>query len=400
MDTLDRPAAPQPRFALFSYGFRPFFLVAGVFAVAAIAAWLWVYATGRAPMPAWPPQLWHAHEMLYGFIAAAMAGFLLTAVPSWTGARGFAGVPLMVLTVAWLAGRIAFACATWLPLPVLAAGELVFIPALAALIAVPLLRARNRNTPLLLVLIVFWAVDVVFMFAVSRADVMLAGTALRAGINLVLLLVTVIGGRIVPTFTANALRAQGAISKIRSAAWLEWIVIGSMAIIIVVDVIAPYSAPAALIAALAAIAQAGRLIGWRGLRTLRQPIVWVLHGAYAWLPIGLALKAVFLLSGADWASRWLHALTVGAAATMILAVMTRAALGHTGRPLVVAKRIAVAYGLLLLAGATRVFAPALGVVPYTATVTTAGALWIAAFALYLSVYTRILVRPRVDGRPG
>ncbi|HSD73349.1 MAG TPA: NnrS family protein [Steroidobacteraceae bacterium] len=400
MATPDLPSSLRPRSALFSYGFRPFFLAAGIFAVAAIAAWLWVYATGRVPIPAWPPQLWHAHEMLYGFIGAAIAGFLLTAVPSWTGARGFAGAPLMMVTVAWLAGRIAFACATWLTLPVLAAGELIFIPALALLIAVPLLRARNRNTPLLLVLFVLWSTDVVFMFAVFHADVMLAGTALRTGINLVLLLVTVIGGRIVPSFTASALRAPGDNSGIRRAAWLERIVIGSMAVIIIVDVIAPYSAFAALIAGLAAIAQAGRLIGWRGLRTLRQPIVWVLHVAYAWLPIGLALKAVFLSSGADWASHWVHALTIGAAATMILAVMTRAALGHTGRPLVVAKRVAVAYGLLLLAAATRVFAPALGVMPYAVTVTTAGSLWIAAFGLYLSVYGPILVRPRVDGRPG
>lgn len=399
MHTPDLASSLRPRFALFSYGFRPFFLAAGIFAVAAIAAWLWVYATGRMPMPAWPPQLWHAHEMLYGFIGAAIAGFLLTAVPSWTGARGFAGAPLVLLVLAWLAGRIAFGCAPWLSLPVLAAAELIFIPVLALLIAVPLLRARNRNTPLLLVLVVFWATDVVFMLGLWRADVGLAGTALRTGINLVLLLVTVIGGRIVPTFTASALRTQGALSRIRSAAWLEWIVIGSMVVIIIVDVIAPYSSLAALIAGLAAIAQAGRLIGWQSLRTLRQPIVWVLHAAYAWLPIGLALKAVFLSSGAGWASHWVHALTIGAA-TMILAVMTRAALGHTGRPLVVAKRVAVAYGLLLLAGATRVFVPALGVVAYTATVITAGALWIFAFALYLSVYAPILVRPRVDGRPG
>jgi uncharacterized protein involved in response to NO len=400
MVTPDPASSLRPRFALFAYGFRPFFFAAGIFAVAGIAAWLWIFATARMPIPAFPPHLWHAHEMLFGFIAAAIAGFLLTAVPSWTGARGFAGAPLVILSLAWLLGRIAFACATWLPFPVLAVSELIFLPLLAALIAVPLLRARNRNTPLLLVLLIFWATDVVFMFAWSRADVMLAGTALRTGINLVLLLVTVIGGRIVPTFTANALRAQGLASTSRSVAWLEWLVIGSMALIIILDVIAPHSTFAALLAALAAIAQAARLIGWQGLRTLREPIVWVLHAAYAWLPIGLALKAVFLMSAAAWASHWTHALTIGAASTMILAVTTRAALGHTGRPLVVAKPVAIAYGLLLLAGATRVFAPALGVVSYTVTVMTAGTLWIAAFALYLGVYTPILTRPRVDGRPG
>jgi uncharacterized protein involved in response to NO len=400
MDARDLSPSLWPRLALFSYGFRPFFLAAGIFAVAAMAAWLWIYTTGRLPMPDWPPQLWHGHEMLYGFIGAPIAGFLLTAVPSWTGARGFAGAPLIAVTLAWLAGRIGFACATWLPLPILAVCELVFIPALAALIATPLLRARNRNTPLLLVLIVFWATDVIFMFALWRSDVMLAGIALRTGINLVLLLVTVIGGRIVPAFTANALRAEKTNLEIRRAPWLEPIVIGSMAVIIIVDVIAPHSATAAVIAGLAAIAQAGRLIGWRGMRTLRHPIVWILHAAYAWLPIGLALKAVFLSSGADWAAQWLHALTIGAAATMILAVMTRAALGHTGRRLVVAKPVALAYGLLLVAAVTRVFGPVLPVAPYAVTVAIAAALWIASFALYVAVYTSILVRPRVDARPG
>jgi uncharacterized protein involved in response to NO len=400
MHTAAPASPPRPRFALFSYGFRPFFFAAGLFAVAAIAAWLWIYATGRLPIPAFPPYLWHAHEMLYGFIAAAIAGFLLTAVPSWTGARGFAGAPLVILTLAWLVGRIALACATWLPFPVLAVSELSFLPLLAALIAVPLLRARNRNTPLLLVLLVFWATDVVFVLALLRTDVMLAGTALRAGINLVLLLVTVIGGRIVPTFTANALRAQGLVFRSRTIAWLEWLVIGSMAVIIILDLIAPHSTLAAAVAGLAAIAQAARLIGWQGLRTLREPIVWVLHAAYAWLPIGLALKALFLMSGAAWTWHWMHALAIGAASTMIIAVTTRAALGHTGRPLVVAKPVAVAYGLLLLAGAMRVFAPALGVMSYVATVMVAGTLWIAAFALYLAVYAPILMRPRVDGRPG
>jgi uncharacterized protein involved in response to NO len=365
-----------------------------------MAAWLAVYLTGRAPLPKWPPQLWHGHEMLYGFVGAAVAGFLLTAVPSWTGARGFAGRPLITVTCVWLAGRIAFACAAWLPLPVLAVAELAFVPALMVLVSPPLLRARNRNTPLLLVLVLFWATDAAFVFALWREDVMLAVTALRAGINLVLLLITVIGGRIVPSFTASALRAQGVDPGTRVSPALERIVIGAMAVVLIVDVVAPGTALAAGVAGIAAVAQAARLIGWRGFRTLRQPIVWVLHAAYAWLPVGLVLKAVYLWSGASWAVHWLHALTVGTAATMILAVMTRAALGHTGRPLVVPKPVTLAYGLLLLAAVTRVFAPAFAVIPYRLTVAAAAGLWIAAFVLFVVVYTPILVRPRADGRPG
>jgi uncharacterized protein involved in response to NO len=386
--------------SLFAYGFRPFFLGAGMFAVAAVAAWLLVYLTGLAPWPGWPPQLWHGHEMLYGFVGAAVAGFLLTAVPSWTGARGFAGMPLLAVTCVWIAGRVAFAGAAWLPLPAIAVTELAFIPALAVLVAPPLLRARNRNTPLLLVLAIFWATDAAFFAALRREDVMLAITALHAGIDIVLLLVTVIGGRIVPSFTANALRSQGISVEMRSSRALEWTVIAAMVLVIVADVVDPGSTLAAGIAGVAAVLQAVRLAGWRGLRTVRQPIVWILHAAYSWLPVGLALKAVYLWSGAHWAAHWLHAFTVGTAATMILAVMTRAALGHTGRPLVIARPVTFAYALLLAAGVVRVFGPAVPALSYRVTVAVAAALWIAAFALFLVVYAPILLRPRVDGRPG
>jgi uncharacterized protein involved in response to NO len=350
-------------------------------------------------MQDWPPQLWHGHELLYGFIGAAIAGFLLTAVPGWTGARGFAGAPLIAVTGLWLAGRIAFGYAAWLPLPFVTIADLAFVPALVALVGPPLLRARNRNTPLLFVLALFWATDVTFFVATWRQDVVLGIAALGAGINLVLLLITVIGGRIVPSFTGNALRSQGVSAELRSFPTLERTVIGAMASIVIVDLVAPHSALAGALAGIATVAQAVRLAGWRGVRALRQPIVWVLHIAYAWLPVGLALKATYLLSGAGWAAHWLHALTIGGAATMILAVMTRAALGHTGRPLVVAKPVTLAYALLLLAALTRVFAPAFSV-PYRLTVAAAGVFWIAAFAIFVAVYAPMLTRPRIDGRAG
>jgi uncharacterized protein involved in response to NO len=389
-----------PRFTPFAYGFRPFFLAAGLYAVVAVAAWAFVLRAGTAPFGALPPMLWHGHEMLYGFIGAAIGGFLLTAVPSWTGTRGFAGAPLMLLAALWLAGRIAFAAAAVLPWAAIAALELAFLPVLAFLIGRSLLRERNRNFPMLVIVAVLWGIDAAFLRAAAAGNFGAADLALHAGIGLVLLLVTLIGGRIVPAFTANTLRNRGIPADIRSWKPVEAAAIGAMALAVIVDAAAPLSAWAGAVAAIAALAQAVRLAGWRSLRTLDDPIVWVLHAAYAWLPLGLALKAVNLLAGGAWAAQWLHALTIGVAATMILAVMTRASLGHTGRPLVVGRSIALAYGLLLLAALLRVFGPSLLPISYLGTVEAAALAWIAGFAIFVAVYTPVLTRERADGKPG
>lgn len=389
-----------PALALFAYGFRPFFLAAGVYALLGLIAWLWMYATGMHPLPSQPAQFWHGHEMLYGFIGAAIAGFLLTAVPSWTSARGFAGTPLILLAALWLIGRLAFAAAAVLPLAIVAACELAFIPALAGLLAPPLLRARNRNSPLLLVLAAIWLTDVVFLFALMRDDVLLARTTLLVAIDIVLLLVTVIGGRIVPAFTASALRARGLVPDLRTNRWVDGIVIAAMIAVVFVDIIAPWQGLAGGVAAAAAIAHAWRLIGWRSWRTLDEPLVWSLHLAYAWLPAGLAMKALYLSGNAAWAAHWLHALTIGVAAAMILAVVTRASLGHTGRPLHASRLIGCAYIVLSLAAVVRVFAPLLAPGAYQRSVMAAGMLWICAFVIFIVAYMPILLRPRIDGRQG
>jgi uncharacterized protein involved in response to NO len=393
-------AIKRPAFALFAYGFRPFFLAVGVYAVLGLIAWLWIYTTGAQPLPSQPAQLWHGHEMLYGFVGAAIAGFLLTAVPSWTSARGFAGRPLILLAALWLTGRLAFAAAAVLPLTIVAVCELAFIPVLAGLLAPALLRARNRNSPLLLVLVSIWLTDVVFMYALMRDDVLLARTTLLVAIDIVLLLVTVIGGRIVPAFTASALRARGLATDLRTSRWIDGIVIAAMIAVVLVDIIDPWHQVAGAVAAVAAIAHAWRLIGWRSWRTLDEPLVWSLHLAYAWLPAGLAMKALYLSGNAAWAAHWLHALTIGVAAAMILAVMTRASLGHTGRPLSASRLIGSAYILLSLAAVMRVFAPPLAPGAYQWSVVAAGTLWICAFAIFIVIYTPILLRPRIDGRQG
>jgi uncharacterized protein involved in response to NO len=389
-----------PSRALFGYGFRPFFLAAGLIAALLIPWWAASLAWSLPLGMSWPPALWHGHEMLFGFIVAAIAGFLLTAVPSWTGERGFAGWPLATLAALWVVGRIAVSTAAVWPLWLVVLLDLVFLPALVAFVLPPLMRKRNRNTPLLGVLLALWATDLAFYWGIERADAAFARHALLVGIDIVLLLVTVIGGRIVPAFTGAALKQRGIAGQMRAWRGMASLAVGVMIAVAIVDVWRPESAWAGGIALAAALIQAARLAQWQGLKTLRMPIVWVLHLAYLWLPVGLALKGLLLLTGAIWGAFYLHALTIGAVAMMIMAVMTRAALGHTGRPLVVARPTAYGYGLLGAAALVRVFGPVALPLAYSQAVLLAAALWTASFALFLYVYGPILCTPRADGKPG
>ncbi len=409
MDVLKRHGDPLPErmtgglrggWALFGYGFRPFFLAAAVAAALLIPWWAGSLAWGIPLATSWPGNLWHGHEMLFGFIAAAVTGFLLTAVPSWTGARGFAGRPLVMLTALWALGRIGVATSSLWPLPLVAALDLAFLPTLMGFLLPPLLRVRNRNTPLLAVPTALWLTNVAFYWGLSRGDPALARHALLVGIDIILLLVTVIGGRIVPAFTAAAFKQRGVSSQMRAWRGMTPLAVGTMIAVILVDLWRPESATAGWVVLAAAVTQAVRLAQWRTLRTVRMPIVWVLHLAYLWLPLGFALKALALLSGLAIAAFYLHALTIGAAATMIMGVMTRASLGHTGRPLVVARPIVYAYGLLAAAAAVRVFGPAWLALPYAVIIVLSAGFWTAAFAVFLWIYAPMLLKPRADGKPG
>jgi uncharacterized protein involved in response to NO len=388
------------RFALFDYGFRPFFLLCGAYALILVPWWLYRFAHASVSFGGLPAMYWHAHEMIYGFVMAAIAGFLLTAVPSWTGARGFAGLPLIVAVALWFAGRVAMSVAGAGPFWLIAAAELAFVPCLLALLAPPILRTRNRNFPILAVLLVLWIIDGAFVLGLARADVLLASGAMRLAIDFVLVLVTIIGGRIVPIFTANALRRRGETVTTVTRKPIEFAVISLMVAIAVTDIFAPQGFASGVLAALAALAHVLRLAGWRSFRTRGEPILWIMHVAYAWMPFGLALKALSLLGDFGWAAKWQHALGTGVLATMILAVMTRVALGHTGRDLVVSRAVGVAYLLLTFAALLRVFGLTLFPAHYLLTLTVAGAAWMAAFGIFLVVYAPILWWPRADGRPG
>lgn len=306
----------------------------------------------------------------------------------------------MLMSGLWLLGRLVVGTSASWPFALVAAADLAFLPVLAAFLAWPLLRERNRNTPLLLVLLALWTCNAAFHLALYRSDAALARQALLAGIDIVLILVTVIGGRITPSFTASALRQRGVEGVVRARKGITAVTVALMIAVAAVDLVRPGSAVAGWVALAAAVSQALRLAQWQGHRTLSDPIVWILHLAYAWLPAGLALKALFLLAGVAAAAFWLHALTIGAIATMILGVMTRVALGHTGRPLRIHPLITAAYLLVSAAALMRVFGAWLPATSYPVVIALSAALWVAAFGFFLGVYGPILLAPRPDGRPG
>jgi uncharacterized protein involved in response to NO len=385
--------------AFLSYGFRPFFLLAAGWAVVALLVVLAALAFGTWPGDAIALGRWHGHEMLFGFVAAAIAGFLLTAVPTWTGTEAVRGGALVALAALWVTGRAAMF--PWLGLQntpwVLV--EAAFFPALAVTVGAALLRARNyRNFQFMLFLMALAAADVLFLAGELRWLASLPFDPLRLAANLVMLMIAVVGGRIIPLFTRNALLKSGMQGAIKPTPWLDRASLAAIAAVIAGDVVRQDTLLTGWLAAAAALLIAARLSCWHGYRARAMPIVWILHAGYAWLAVALALKAAWLVGNAPWAANWLHALMAGAFGTMILGVMTRVALGHTGRALVVAKPIVAAYWLVILGAALRIFGPAAVSAYYVELMSAALSAWAAAFAIFLVVYAPILTAPRPDDR--
>ncbi|HWU55106.1 MAG TPA: NnrS family protein [Rhizomicrobium sp.] len=392
----------MPVFALFESGFRPFFLLAGLSALLNMGLWLCVFLRPEIwPADALPAVYWHAHEMLYGFAGAAIGGFLLTAVPNWTGCAPYRGLLLGLLVVTWLGGRIALLPFFHVPLLAGSIVDLAFYPILGLALAPPLLRARKfSNLPFLVFLLLLFAGNL--CFHLGRSGVLDIGehVGLGVAIDIILVMVILVGGRIVPAFTKSGLLKHGIQISLQSNPWIERVCIATILGMVIADMVTPLSRISGAFSLAAALALAARLSRWQGHRTLREPLLWVLHLGYAWLVIGLGLKAASLLLHTAFADRWIHALTVGAFTTMILGVMTRASLGHTGRPLVAPWPIAASYLLISLAAAIRVMGPSFLPLQYSMLITLSGGLWIAAFSVFVWIYAPILILPRHDGRPG
>jgi uncharacterized protein involved in response to NO len=379
--------------AILRGGFRPFFLGGAAWAVVALLLWL-ASLTGSVSLPTgFTPLAWHRHEMLFGFVGAVVSGFLLTAIPNWTGRLPIAGPPLAGLFGLWLAARLAVLFSAQIGAAVAALLDVGFYVVLAALAAREVILARNRNLPIVGLVLLFGAASA----ADHAAAADLAGSEDRgifAGIALVVLMISLIGGRIVPSFTRNWMARQGIKDSLPAQPGrFDHAAIAVTAVALVAWIAAPGAWPAGALLVAAGLLQAGRVARWGGLRTVRDPLVFILHVGYSWLPVGLLLLGASILEPAVPRAAAIHALTAGAMGTMILAVMTRASLGHTGRDLKAGAPTAALYALVTVGALLRVAAP-FGLVDYMAGLEAAAAAWGGAFLIFLAVYGPMLVRPR------
>ncbi len=389
---------------LFGEGFRVFFLAAGLFAVLAMAVWqlyLTIQALGgvmQLPTAA-PPQLWHAHEMIFGYASAALGGFLLTAVPNWTGAKSAPHLFIAVVAGFWLAGRIAVLASGSLPPVLVAVADLSFVPVLAAkLLAQLLKRPKPQQLIILAILTVYWIANLLVHLEWIGLTSDTVWSGLRGGLLTLAAMIMVLGGRVTPGFTRNAMVQSGREDRLP---WNPMPLAGfSIAAAIALPLGYLLGLPEGLLGLLALVAGAAgliRVVLWRGLWTRDKPILWSLHLSYAINAAGLvALGLANLGQGSEIAA--LHLLGIGGVGGMTLAVMSRASLGHTGRALVAPGPVALAYALVPLAALARFAGSAIPSL-YTPAVLTAGALWLLAFLLYVVALWQVFWGPRQPRKP-
>ncbi len=397
-----RKAGGQPRvnpedrnsIALFSYGFRPFFLGAGVWAIVALALWIGSLQGHVALAPGYGALAWHGHEMLFGYGSGVVAGFLLTAVPNWTGRLPVAGTRLMAPFALWCLGRAAL-LATGLVGPTAAAViDALFLPCLLIVMGREIVVGENWRNLMPLVLIgIFALANIVF-----HAEVLATGAAaygLRAGVAALVALIVLIGGRITPSFTHNWLFRAGSPVLPAPFGLFDKLALLLTGIALLAWIELPAVTATAVLFLIAAAILAIRLWRWKGTYTWREPLLLVLHLGYAFVPLGFLLGAIaVLVPGLFAGTAALHTWTVGAVGLMTLGVMTRATRGHTGHVLAASPMTVASYGAMIAAAALRIAA---GVFPesYMILLELAGAAWILAFALFLAEYAPMLVKPRV-----
>jgi len=379
--------------ALLRYGFRPFFLGAALWAVAAMALWIGFLSDDWSFARAYGAVGWHVHEFLFGYVSAVLTGFLLTAIPNWTGRLPLQGPPLLALFLLWLAGRIAMLAAGRIGVVAAMAIDGVYLPILALTILREIVAGGNwRNLKVTILVVAMALANIVFHAEVARFGA--AGYGLRLGCAAIIGLIILIGGRITPSFTHNWLmrrqssrlpaplgRFDVASLAVAGAALLSWVA-------------APNWRGTGVLLLLAALAQAARLTRWAGERTWREPIVLILHVGYGFVPLGaLVLGSAILWPALIPPSSALHAWTTGGIGTMTLAVMTRASLGHTGRDVAATPATIVIYGAIVIATLTRVAAPFLPSL-YEQMLVAAAVAWVVAFGGFVVAYGPMLVRAR------
>ncbi len=390
--TADRP------WPIAAKGFRPFFLLSAVFAILILPSWL-LMLDGRLRAGSYlDPMHWHAHEMIFGFAVAVIAGFLLTAVGNWTKRETVVGFPLLALAALWVVARVMLTGPQVLPGWLIAVTDLAFLPALMIVIARPLIATRNtKNLVMLGILAALFVANLLVHLDVLGV---LPGWRRRGcllGLEVVVLVILVMAGRTFPMFTRNAT----GVASIATTPWLDRLSVGAMAGLIVLDLVMPDHAITAGWAAGAGVLALARTWHWGARHAWRTPLLWILHVGYFWIPIGLVLRALAVFTSLVPPQVAMHAVTVGAIGSLTLGMMARVSLGHSGRGLVPSRLVVVAFVLITLAAAVRVFGPLIaGMTSYRPTLFLAGSLWTAAFLLFLLTYVPILIAPRLDGKPG
>lgn len=391
------PALPPRRLALWDLGFRPFYLLAAISAALSVPLWALQFA-GALPGAYLQGPAWHAHEMIFGYTLAVIVGFLFTAGRNWSGQPTPTGPALMALAALWLAGRVLVLT----PWAVAAALATVAFPLAAAWgLARALRRGGNRNNDFFVALLVALGAAAGVVHAVLRGWLVLPGNlGQQAALDLVLFMMVLMGGRVIPGFSNNG--APGTDAQRHPG--VERLALAAPLLLLALDLldgVPGWRAPAvaAGVAAAAAVVHAERLRRWHPWRTRKVPLVWVLHAAYLWIPVHLALRAG-AAAGLWSAGPALHALTVGAIGTLTLAMMTRSARGHTGRPLKADAFDRVIYASVLAAAVLRVLLPLLWPALLVPAALASAAAWMAAFGLFAAHYGPWLCRPRADGRPG
>ncbi len=376
-----------------SCGFRPFFLAAAGWSAIAIALWMAMLTAGLRLPTRFDPLSWHIHEMIFGFVLAAVAGFLLTAIPNWTGRKPVSGALLGSLVGLWLLARIDAIVCAWIAPWLAIAIDMAFPLALAAVVAREILAAHNRsNYPIIAPVVVIAAANLLMDLSLEGYGV-LGGYGWRLALVAILILVSVLGGRIVPAFTRNWLVNRRKEGLPAATNMIDRVSLGVLHTALMIWVFRPTGT----VTGLALLAGAGlnlwRLLRWRGIATRAEPLLLILHIGYGWLVLGVAALGVANFDPAFPLSAAIHSLTVGAIGTMILAVMTRVTRGHTGRELTADVATRVIYGLVILAAAARVAAALNG--DARALLIASAALWIGAFGLFVVRYGPLALRPRV-----
>jgi len=384
---------------LFSIGFRPFFLLAALLAVCWAPLWLLVRHGKIVIASPLGPAGWHGHEMIFGYTAAVLAGFLLTAVRAWTSKPTPAGVGLAALVALWIGGRVVMLLGTSCPPWLAAAIDVAFLPAVAIAIARPILAAKSKRNygfpPLLLLLA---GANLLSHLEAAGVWIGVASTARRLAVDIVIVMIAIVGGRIIPLFSKNATKTE-----VRARGWIDSAALAALCGLPLLRTIAVVSGLPQLLGAgagVAALLVALRHRGWALGPALRAPILAILHIGHLLLVIGLVLIAAAAFGAPINESAGLHVLTYGAIGALTLGMLSRVSLGHTGRPLELHPLMPVGYAALLLGLLVRVLPPLIAPGLYTQALWLAGGLWSLAFAIYLALYLRILVSPRADGAPG